>query len=149
MTGAGKTPPKFREARLHDIPAIREIRSAVKENMLSDPERVPASMVADYLTTLGKGWVCELDDRVVGFSFAASRSRSIWALFVLPGNEGQGIGKQLLRLASDWLFDNGAGKVVLSTAPNTRADGFYRSQGWIRGELLANGEIAYSRDRVA
>jgi GNAT superfamily N-acetyltransferase len=138
----------FREAQLADIPVIREIRAAVLENRLSDPERVPASMVADYLTTLGKGWVCELDDRVVGFSFAASKSQSIWALFVLPGQEGKGIGKTLLALATDWLFANGAEHVSLGTAPNTRADCFYRTQGWSRGELLGNGEVSYRLDRT-
>jgi GNAT superfamily N-acetyltransferase len=139
--------PQFREARLADIPALREIRSAVSENVLSDPERIPAKMIEEYLTTLGKGWVCELEDRVVGFSFAASKSRSIWALFVRPGFEGRGIGKKLLILASDWLFDNGAREVMLSTAPNTRADRFYQAQGWSRGHLLESGEILYCLDR--
>jgi GNAT superfamily N-acetyltransferase len=137
----------FREARLADIPALREIRAAVTENILSDPERISAKMIEDYLTILGKGWVCELDGRVVGFSFAASKSRSIWALFVQPGYEGRGIGKKLLALASDWLFVNGAMQVVLGTAPDTRADRFYQAQGWSRGRLLENGEIFYSLDR--
>jgi GNAT superfamily N-acetyltransferase len=137
----------YRVADAGDIPVIREIRAAVRENRLSDPERVPATMVADYLTILGKGWVCERDGVVVGFSFAATRSQSIWALFVLPEHEGRGIGKELLALASGWLFAGGALQVVLSTAPDTRADGFYRKQGWLRGALLANGEVFYSLQR--
>jgi GNAT superfamily N-acetyltransferase len=137
----------FREARMSDIPALREIRSAVTENALSDPEQITAKMIEDYLTILGKGWVCECDGRVLGFSFAASKSQSIWALFVRPGQEGQGIGKRLLALASDWLFAQGAVRVVLGTAPNTRADRFYLAQGWSRGGLLENGEIFYSLDR--
>lgn len=139
----------FREAQLRDIPALREIRAAVRENVLSDPERVPVTMLQEYLTVLGKGWVCEFDGRVVGFSFAASKSQSIWALFVLPEHEGQGIGKKLLALASEWLFAGGAAQVVLGTAPNTRADRFYRAQGWQRGQLLENGEIFYRLERKA
>jgi GNAT superfamily N-acetyltransferase len=140
-------PLMFREARTADIAQMREIRAAVTENKLSDPERITAQMIEDYLTTLGKGWVCEQDGCVLGFSFAARKSQSIWALFVRPGYEGQGIGKRLLGLATDWLFDHGAARVVLGTAPDTRADQFYRAQGWSRGELLANGEIFYSLDR--
>jgi hypothetical protein len=53
----------------------------------------------------------------------------------------------LLALATDWLFANGAERVALGTAPNTRADRFYLAQGWSRGELLANGEVSYRLDR--
>ena len=144
---AGAKALLFREARQADIPALREIRAAVQENRLSDPERITAEMIADYLTTLGRGWVCEQGGTVLGFSFAARRSQSIWALFVRPGYEGRGIGKQLLELASGWLFANGCARVVLGTAPDTRADRFYRARGWTRGELLANGEVLYSLDR--
>jgi GNAT superfamily N-acetyltransferase len=144
-----RQPLQFREAGLADIPALREIRAAVRENRLSDPGRITAEMIADYLTTLGKGWVCEQEGAVLGFSFAASRSESIWALFVRPGYEGRGIGTRLLELATAWLFANGCAKVVLGTAPNTRADHFYQAQGWTRGELLANGEVFYSLEREA
>jgi len=137
----------FREACLPDIAQIREIRATVTENVLSDPERIPAKMIEDYLTILGKGWVCESDGRILGFSFAASRSQSIWALFVRPEYEGIGIGRRLLALATGWLFDHGAARVVLGTAPDTRADRFYRAQGWSRGELLENGEIFFCLDR--
>jgi GNAT superfamily N-acetyltransferase len=143
----GEQPLVFREARHTDIPALREIRAAVQENRLSDPERISAGMIADHLTTLGRGWVCEQGGTVLGFSFAARRSQSIWALFVRPGYEGRGIGKRLLESASGWLFANGCARVVLGTAPDTRADRFYRAQGWTRGELLANGEVLYSLDR--
>jgi len=137
----------FREARLADIPAMREIRAAVSENRLSDPEKITARMVEDYLTTLGKGWVCEHDGTVLGFSFAAHKSQSIWALFVRPGHERRGIGTRLLAMASEWLFAHGAERVVLSTAPDTRADRFYRTRGWSRGALLANGEVLFRLDR--
>jgi len=139
--------PACREACAADIAAMREIRAAVTENRLSDPERITVQMIEDYLSTLGKGWVCEQDGYVLGFSFAARKSQSIWALFVRPGYEGQGIGKQLLRLAADWLFANGAARVVLGTAPDTRADRFYLAQGWRRGELLANGEVFFCLER--
>jgi GNAT superfamily N-acetyltransferase len=68
---------------------------------------------------------------------------SIWALFVLPAHEGKGIGKRLLKLATDWLFDMGASSIILSTTIGTRADRWYEMQGWSRGEVNGDGEVQY------
>jgi GNAT superfamily N-acetyltransferase len=125
----------FRRATSADIDAIFVVRFAVKENKLSNPARVTREMCEDYLDKLGRGWVCEIDDQIVGFSYAAKADHSIWALFVLPEFEGRGIGKTLLNLATDWLFEIGAERVILSTEASTRADRFYVAQGWTRGEM--------------
>ena len=45
----------FRIATLADIPVMMEIRLAVKENVLSNPARVPYQMYVDYLDLLGRG----------------------------------------------------------------------------------------------
>jgi GNAT superfamily N-acetyltransferase len=134
----------FRRATSADIDAIFVVRFAVKENVPSNPARVTREMCEDYLDKLGRGWVCEVEDRVVGFSYAALADHSIWALFVLPEFEGRGIGKHLLKLATDWLFAKGATQVVLSTQANTRADRFYREQGWERGEMKDEVEVRFS-----
>jgi GNAT superfamily N-acetyltransferase len=137
----------FRRATASDIDAIFIVRFAVTENVLSNPARVTREMCEDYLDKLGCGWVCEIDDQIVGFSYAARADHSIWALFVLPDFEGLGIGKQLLTLATDWLFSCGAAQVILSTEANTRADQFYRAQGWQRGEMKDDVEVRYSLAR--
>jgi GNAT superfamily N-acetyltransferase len=133
----------FREANLEDIPALSEIRLSVKENALSDPRRITREMYVDYLSASGKGWLCEVDEEVVGFSVASTGDASIWALFVKPAYEGRGIGKRLLKLATSWLFEMGAQSVILSTAAHTRADRFYELQGWKRGDIKPDGEVAY------
>ena len=133
----------FRVAKVEDIPVLTEVRHAVRENVLSDPRKVTREMFAAYLTDSGKGWLCEIDGEVVGFSVAAAGDASIWALFVKPSHEGQGIGKRLLRLATDWLFETGAASIVLSTDAHTRADRFYGEQGWRRGEIKSDGEVCY------
>ena len=106
---------QFRLATVADIDAIFVVRFAVKENVLSNPARVTREMCIDYLDKLGRGWVCEVEGRVVGFSYAARADHSIWALFVLPDFEGRGVGKALLNAAVDWLFEIGAERVILST----------------------------------
>jgi hypothetical protein len=58
----------FREARITDIPQIQVVRNSVKENMLSNPALVTDKDCENYLVNRGKGWVCEIDDRIVGFA---------------------------------------------------------------------------------
>lgn len=140
----------YRIATIEDIPVIMEIRFAVKENVLTNPDAVTPAMCIDYLDKLGHGWVAEMDQQVVGFSYAASEDNSIWALFVLPQFEGHGIGKNLLTLATDWLFQRGENQIKLGTQPDTRADRFYALQGWVRGEMKSKTEVAYvlTRDKA-
>ena len=137
-------PVEFRRAEIADIPAISEIRLAVTENVLSNPSSITPKMCEDYLDALGRGWVGVSGQLIVGFSFAALEDQSIWALFVRPGFEGRGVGKALLGLATDWLFENGAERIILSTAVETRADGFYLAQGWTRGEMKNDLEVQFS-----
>jgi ribosomal protein S18 acetylase RimI-like enzyme len=133
----------FREAVIEDIPALFDVRLSVKENILSDVRKVTPEICAAYLTESGKGWLCEIEGEVVGFSVASVKDASIWALFVKPSHEGRGIGQRLLQLATDWLFEMGAPSIVLSTDANTRADRFYEKQGWRRGEIKPDGEVYY------
>ena len=79
---------------------------------------------------------------VLGSSVPRSDA-SIWALFVEPEREGLGAGKQLLRLAVDWLFEIGNDEIQLGTSAHTRADRFYAAQGWTRGEMKDDVEVWY------
>lgn len=106
-------------------------------------------MYEDYLGPLGRGWVCEMAGKVVGFSYAAKEDSSIWALFVSPEHEGLGIGTGLLELAVEWLFSLGNEEVTLETAANTRADGFYAARGWCRGEMKNDVEVTYTLRKKA
>jgi GNAT superfamily N-acetyltransferase len=139
----------FREARTEDIAALSEVRLSVRENALSRPDVITRGMYETYLGEAGKGWLCEADGEVVGFSVASLRDASIWALFVKPTHEGRGIGRRLLQLATDWLFDMGVSRIVLSTSVGTRADSLYERWGWRRGEFKTGGEVCYSLNREA
>ena len=134
----------FREATREDIPSMRALRLAVRENVLSDPNRITFEMYESYLGARGKTWVCVADGEIAGFSSAASFDNSIWALFVSEKYEARGIGKRLLQIAVEWLFGAGASVISLSTAENTRADRFYESLGWTRGEIDHRGEVHYT-----
>ena len=136
----------FRQAQISDIGQMQVVRNAVKENMLSNPALVPDRDVEEYITVRGKGWVCEIDNKIVGFAIADLRENNIWALFMDPDHEAKGIGKRLHQLMLDWYFSQTKKKVWLGTAPNSRAEKFYRMQGWKEVGLHGKGEIKFEMD---
>lgn len=120
----------FREATVDDIDNYMIVRMAVKENVLNNPALVPREDNVAYLTEHGKGWVCEIENRIVGFSIVGLTQRNVWALFVLPEFEGKGIGRKLHDIMIDWYFSQTSEKIWLGTEQNTKAEIFYKKRGW-------------------
>jgi GNAT superfamily N-acetyltransferase len=133
----------FRKAAPGDITQIQTVRHAVKENVLSRPELVTDADCADYIVNRGRGWVCELNDKIIGFAIADLVDENIWALFVDPVYEKHGIGRRLHRIMLDWYFSQGKNKAWLGTSPNTRAASFYKKAGWVETGVHGNGEIRF------
>ncbi|TCD03357.1 GNAT family N-acetyltransferase [Pedobacter psychroterrae] len=133
----------FRVAELSDIKQMQLVRHLVKENTLSNPDLVPDKDVAYYISEKGKGWVCEVNGQFVGFSIIDLMGKNVWALFVDPEFAEKGIGKELHRLMMDWYFQQTKDKVVLGTAPNTRAELFYSLQGWTQVGSYSYGETKF------
>lgn len=133
----------FRVATVEDIPAIQVIRNAVKENTLSSPALVTDEDCQRFLTVRGKGWVCEMNNEIVGFSIVDLQKNNIWALFVKPAFEKQGIGQLLHDIMLDWYFNQTQNSVWLGTSPNTRAEIFYRKSGWTEIGTHGNDEIKF------
>ncbi|MEP7197087.1 MAG: GNAT family N-acetyltransferase [Saprospiraceae bacterium] len=133
----------FREAQKEDINQIQIVRNSVKENMLSNPDLVTDSDCYEFIAIRGKGWVCEIDNLIVGFSIADLQDNNIWALFVEPEFEKLGIGRQLHNIMLDWYFNQTKTTVWLGTSPNTRAEEFYRRSGWIEVGTHGKNEIKF------
>lgn len=133
----------FREAQVTDILQIQVVRNAVKENRLSDPALVSDEDCENYLLHRGKGWVCEKDDKIVGFAIVDLFDHNVWALFVHPEFENKGIGKKLHDIMLDWYFTKTDLTIWLGTAPNTRAEKFYRKAGWKEAGTHGKGEIKF------
>lgn len=138
--------PVFRRAVSADIAAMSAIRLAVSENRLRDPSRVTSAMYEDFLERDGCGWVAQIDEAVVAFSYANRTDGTIWALFVAPEHEGKGLAQRLLALATQWLFSQGFEQIALETGADTRADRFYSRQGWQR-MAIEEGNVRYLLDR--
>jgi GNAT superfamily N-acetyltransferase len=133
----------FREATTEDIKQIQVVRNAVKENTLSDPNLVTDRDCEDFINKRGKGWVCEIENRIVGFAIADLKENNIWALFIDPEFEKKGIGQTLHKLMLDWYFKQTKATVWLGTAFNTRAEKFYRKAGWMEVGLHGSKEIKF------
>ncbi len=133
----------IREAKINDIHQIQIVRNLVTENTLSDPNLVTNKDCEFFLFTKGKGWVCEINNEIVGFSIVDLIDNNIWALFINPEFEKKGIGKQLHKIMLDWYFNQTKKKVWLGTSPKTRAENFYRKAGWIEIGLHGNNEIKF------
>jgi GNAT superfamily N-acetyltransferase len=133
----------FREATSNDIYQIQIVRNSVKENMLSDPALVSDADCEEFINVRGKGWVCEINDRIVGFSIVDLKENNIWALFLHPEFEKKGIGKKLHDLLLNWYFSQTKTAVWLGTAPKTRAEQFYRKCGWKETGTHGKGEIKF------
>lgn len=138
----------FRDAVVTDIPQIQIVRNAVKENILSNPALVTDADVEEYIVRRGKGWVCEMNNEIVGFAIADLVDNNIWALFVHPDAEGKGIGKQLHDQMVNWYFSQTDETVWLSTTPGTRAETFYKMQGWTEVGVYGKGETKFEMRKV-
>jgi len=135
---------KFRAIGEHDVADLFAVRAATRENALSREQLVDLGIdlksVAAMLNTTHRGWLCEADNRVVGFAMGNRRTGEMWVIAVLPDYEGRGIGMQLLKRVEDWLWSEGWTESWLTTGvdPTPRAYGFYKSQGWFDHEIKDN-----------
>ena len=133
----------FRKALAEDVPAMHRVRVVVKENSLPNPDLIKLDDYKKFLTHRGNGWVCESEGAIAGFAIVDLQEKNVWALFVMPGFEGKGIGKQLHDKMLDWYFSKTTETIWLGTAPGTRAELFYRKAGWKQTALRPNGEIRF------
>ena len=127
----------FREITPSDIQSLFYVRTRTRENTYSVEQLHSAGIteqsVAQKLSSSYKGWLCQVDQSVVGFSMADSTTGELWVIAVLPEFECKGIGNQLMALAEEWLWEMRCDKAWLTTSIDTslRAYGFYRKRGWV------------------
>lgn len=133
----------IREAIITDIEQLHIIRNSVTENTLSDPNLICDNDYKNFIISRGKGWVCEVNSKIVGFAVVDLLEDNIWALFLDPKFEKKGIGRLLHKTMLDWYFSQTKNKVWLGTSPNTRAEKFYRKAGWKEAGTHGTNEIKF------
>lgn len=142
--------PTIRIADEADIPSIFAVRTSVRENHIS-LERlaemgITRHTIAEALRAEPCIWVAEVDAAVVGFSMADKAEACVFALFMHPDWEGQGIGSLLMAPAESYLFETHP-LIWLGTDSSTRAAGFYEKRGWIRTHVMPSGDTRFEKHR--
>ena len=136
---------RVRPATLADIAPMHRIRLSVSQNRLDDPTRISEQSYAPYIAD-GSAWLAEIDGAIAGFAIIDMGERSVWALFVDPAAEGQGIGRSLHDQMISWARDEGLHRLSLTTAADSRAANFYRASGWSQTGTTSNGDLRFARD---
>jgi GNAT superfamily N-acetyltransferase len=131
-----------RTATARDIGAMHRIRTDVRENRLSDPQRVTEASYAPFVAA-GTAWVAEIDGRVGGFAAVDAGAASVWALFVDRSLEGAGLGRALHARLVDWANEQRIQRLSLSTERGTRAADFYQRAGWKHKGMAKGGQLAF------
>ncbi|NIK41350.1 ribosomal protein S18 acetylase RimI-like enzyme [Xanthomonas arboricola] len=131
-----------------DIDAISDIRTRVHENRLSRDQLVemgitPATIQKAILEA-PCAWVAEVNGAPVGFSMVDVEEGCVFAAFVLPGFEGNGLGRRLMDKAEACLFQHYR-TIWLETAEASRASGFYRSLCWQPVKNLPGGDVRFEK----
>ena len=147
---------KLRPALPVDTEILFDIRCSVVENHQSREELASLGITAqtiremiegqDYITT-----IAEANGRPAGFSMAQISEGYVFACFVKPDFEGNGLGRALMEAAETGLRNRGVQEAWLSTgqAPGLRAVGFYSHLGWYKDGHLDDGQIIFRKKLIA
>jgi len=140
----------IRDATEEDIPAIFEVRTSVRENHLSVEQMSGMGITQQTILAALRQepciWVAVDGHHIVGFSMADAADACLFAAFVRPEWEGQGIGRRLMERAEAFLFQHHA-SIWLHTDGSSRAAGFYARLGWERMPEVKNRDARFEKHR--
>lgn len=103
------------------------------------------STAAAAFVDAGLCWVAVTGASVTGFAAVDAQAGSVEMLYVDPAAEGQRIGRALMRVALDQLVRLGHRSASLVTARDTRAERFYRAQGWSEAGDSGRGSVRMTK----
>lgn len=139
-----------RTAQLSDIDGMFEVRTSVIENHLSREEMrqmgITESAVADMIEKNHCVWVATENDKIIGFTMILQDEGCLFAAFVLPEYEGRGVGRRLVMLAEQELFEHHE-IAWLETDKNSRAAKFYMQLGWGNETNINGTDIKLEKHR--
>ena len=138
--GAPPAAARSRQATAGDIPGLYRIVAAARENRQFETPDGFAEAVRPFIAA-GLCRVLTLAGAIAGFVAVDARAGSVEMLYVDPAFEGRTVGRALMRRALDDLVRLGHRTASLVTARDTRAERFYRAQGWTEMGPAGRGSI--------
>lgn len=133
-----------RMATINDIEIIFDIRTSVKENHLSKTQLtelgITEAAIFDLIENGSCVWVAEIRHQICGFAIADQNEGSVFALFIYPHFEAQGVGTVLLNTVETFLYQNFQ-EIYLETDQKSRAFGFYLHHGWRISQYLEGDDV--------
>ncbi|MGE9762970.1 GNAT family N-acetyltransferase [Pseudomonas sp. PDM20] len=142
----------IRPATPADIDTLFDIRTSVRENHLSREQMadmgITPQVLAEAIESAPCAWVAEIDGIAGGFAMVDTEEGELFALFVRPEFEGQGMGRLLLTAAEEQLFrKHGSIWLVTDGGDGIRANAFYRRHGWQLAERVDERDVRYEKPR--
>lgn len=107
---------------------------------------ITEGVVGDMIEKSLCAWVATENNKIIGFSMILPDEGCLFAAFVLPEYEGKGIGRRLVMLAEQELFQH-HDIAWLETDKNSRAAKFYMQLGWGNETDLNGTDIKLEKSR--
>lgn len=138
------------QATPEDVAAIFDVRCSVKENHLSRAELAELDITPETVSGMITGGdyivpVALVGGEIVAFAMAQISEGYVFALFVRPEYEGNGLGSALMREVESGFKEHGVTEAWLCTGSEEgiRAPGFYRRLGWIESGIMEDGQLRF------
>ncbi|WP_455912228.1 GNAT family N-acetyltransferase [Pseudomonas putida] len=143
----------IRVATPDDIDTLFAIRTSVVQNHLSREQMtalgITPQVLADSIRAAPCVWIAEVEGRPAAFSMVDRAAGEVFAMFVLPGYEGQGLGRRLMAVAEAALFEQHERLFLITDGRDEiRANGFYQRLGWSMVDRLEGDDVRYEKSRV-
>jgi len=143
----------IRVATPDDIDTLFAIRTSVVQNHLSREQMTALGItpqgLADSIRAAPCVWIAEVEGQPAAFSMVDWAAGEVFAMFVLPGYEGQGLGRRLMAVAEAALFEQHERLFLITDGRDEiRANGFYQRLGWSMVDRLEGDDVRYEKSRV-
>lgn len=143
----------IRVATPDDIDTLFAIRTSVVQNHLSREQMtalgITPQVLADSIRAAPCVWIAEVEGRPAAFSMVDRAAGEVFAMFVQPGYEGQGLGRRLMAVAEAALFEQHERLFLITDGRDEiRPNGFYQRLGWSMVDRLEGDDVRYEKSRV-
>lgn len=142
----------IRVATVGDVDSLFAIRTSVAQNHLSREQMAALGITPQVLTQAIRDsdcvWIADVEGQPVAFTMIDQAEGELFALFVRPGFENRGLGRQLMAVAESALFARHERIFLITDGRDLiRANGFYRRLGWSVVGQEEDHDVRYEKRR--